>query len=759
MGLLNAALAFGAFAFTIPLVIHLFFRSRFKTLDWGAMHLLSSVMRVNRRRLQITNWLLLLLRCLIPVLLAFCLARPVWNSWKALAGDAPKTLIIAIDDSRSMAATPPGEAPRIEFAKQEIRTLLDELTRQDEVILVRSSRLGSIPGKMGVSEAIAALRRIDAKGSTVSAARLLDAAVSAAEESTHARRHVILVSDFQSQIVDSAAVDLAEQLRQSGRLDLGDVGNDQTETATGITIDLLDVSATWEDVSNVSVDGVETQSPVVVSGRSGVYSATLRNASELPANDLRLVWSIDGKPLEPRVVSIDAKSTTTNRLTHTIDQAGMHTIAVSLSRGDVLTNDNRRAVVVDVIDEIDVLLVDGRPSNRPLQGQSDYLAIALSPFAFGGDDRPDPVRASVTSLRQFSKKFRDAKPRVLILAGVGKLSATVKAEIADFVRGGGALVVFDGPDVESASYNEDWLPGPSEFVLPAVLGEVASAASGGSDSHFSVDQPTSLYTPWKILAPSDENPFADVKLIKYRRLERRSNGAISLLSTTGANQEGTAGDPIAVMQSIGDGTVVQFAIPGTNAWSNLPLRGTFLPMVQQLVLDLAGRSDDLVFDVGQPIVIEEDDWPEFASDGQDNQRVDYLLTTPTEESPIVSPLDDQPIRLTNTYEPGLYRISKRREESPPQRGVESVSIVRLASVDPSESMFRPAGAATIERFGEAIGAPVFRAAEELRSADRSRSYGQEMWRWLWVALLVALVLELWLQQNLIARPASVGKLP
>ena len=93
-----------ALAFTVPLAIHLLFRSRFRTVDWGAMHLLDNVIRVNRRRIELMHWLLLLLRCSVPVLLAFCLARPVLTDFQSLPGDAPQTLVLAIDDSRSMSA-------------------------------------------------------------------------------------------------------------------------------------------------------------------------------------------------------------------------------------------------------------------------------------------------------------------------------------------------------------------------------------------------------------------------------------------------------------------------------------------------------------------------------------------------------------------------------------------------------------------------------------------------------------------------------
>ncbi len=43
MTFLNLALAFGAAALLIPLVIHILNRSRFRTVQWGAMHLLEAV--------------------------------------------------------------------------------------------------------------------------------------------------------------------------------------------------------------------------------------------------------------------------------------------------------------------------------------------------------------------------------------------------------------------------------------------------------------------------------------------------------------------------------------------------------------------------------------------------------------------------------------------------------------------------------------------------------------------------------------------
>ncbi|QDV43782.1 hypothetical protein Enr13x_36400 [Stieleria neptunia] len=755
MSLLNAALAFGAFAFTIPLIIHLFFRSRFKTVDWGAMYLLESVVRVNRRRMQVTNLLLLLLRCAIPVLLAFCLARPVWTGLRALAGDAPKTLVIAIDDSRSLSLTPPGEPARIEVAKQEIRAVLAELTRRDEVMLVRGSRLGAVPSKMGVSDALATLRKIDAQGNAVSIGQLIDAAIAAADEGSHPRRQILVVSDFQAAAVDTATLEAARRIAETNKIEAETDGGDQ------LVIDMLDVGTHWDDLANVSVDAVTIDSPVIVSERSGVYTATLRNASDLPANDLRLIWSIDGKPLEPRVVSIDAKSTSTNRLTHTIDQAGIHEVAATIDRGDVLVDDNSRSVAVEVIDEVNVLLVDGRPSNESLGGQADFLAIALSPFAFGGDDRPDPVRAAVVTPKRLQSALDENQTRVIVLCGVGQLPDSAKQRIATFVDQGGALVVFDGPSLRPELYNQTWRNQDTALSFPASLGDIVGQPdvdSSASQETFAIDQPTSLYQPWKILARGSDNPLSAVNVSAYRALtidaadESESTGRIVLLRTTD-------GAPLAVMDTVGDGTVVQFAISGNAAWTNLPLRPVFLPLIQQLVLDLAGKRSDAMIQVGQPIVIGPNQWPAMKSEPGTRTRTRFAARTPRGQFELETPDAGDPVRLTATYAPGVYRIQKRVTDLADPENSEIMETLRIATVDASESMLVDVSQERQQTLANILNAKIFESAALLQDADRSRSFGREIWRVILVLLLIALVAELWLQQNLVARRKITGGTP
>ena len=104
MTFLNAALLAGAAALAIPILIHLFHKSRFQVVKWGAMHLLESVIRTNQRRIRIEQLILLIIRAAIPVLLALAMARPVWKGAQQLMGEAKTSTVLLLDNSYSMEA-------------------------------------------------------------------------------------------------------------------------------------------------------------------------------------------------------------------------------------------------------------------------------------------------------------------------------------------------------------------------------------------------------------------------------------------------------------------------------------------------------------------------------------------------------------------------------------------------------------------------------------------------------------------------------
>src|SRR5882724_12500619 len=85
MAFLAPFLLWGALAAGIPVAIHLFFRSRYRTVPWAAMKFLLTSVEQTSRRLRFQELLLLMLRVLLLVILALALARPVLSSFREMA--------------------------------------------------------------------------------------------------------------------------------------------------------------------------------------------------------------------------------------------------------------------------------------------------------------------------------------------------------------------------------------------------------------------------------------------------------------------------------------------------------------------------------------------------------------------------------------------------------------------------------------------------------------------------------------------------
>src|ERR1700752_2156081 len=81
MAFLNFFMIVGTLAAGIPLAIHLFFRSRYRTVPWAAMKFLLTSVEQTSRRLKFQEYALLLLRMLLLTLLAVAFMRPTNLTW------------------------------------------------------------------------------------------------------------------------------------------------------------------------------------------------------------------------------------------------------------------------------------------------------------------------------------------------------------------------------------------------------------------------------------------------------------------------------------------------------------------------------------------------------------------------------------------------------------------------------------------------------------------------------------------------------
>lgn len=79
MEILNPLMFWGILAISIPIIIHFWHQKKGKVIEWAASQWLIEKKLQQSRGLRLDNWLLLLLRCLLLLLLCFFLSKPILN--------------------------------------------------------------------------------------------------------------------------------------------------------------------------------------------------------------------------------------------------------------------------------------------------------------------------------------------------------------------------------------------------------------------------------------------------------------------------------------------------------------------------------------------------------------------------------------------------------------------------------------------------------------------------------------------------------
>ncbi len=121
----------------IPILLHLLTLHRLKTVELSTFRFLFDSYVQQRRRMQLWEALLAMLRTLFLLALIVLFCRPVVKHWNLLFHTGSgQEVVLLIDCSASM-NTPTAGVPAIERAKSAARSVIERLDANDRVTLVR----------------------------------------------------------------------------------------------------------------------------------------------------------------------------------------------------------------------------------------------------------------------------------------------------------------------------------------------------------------------------------------------------------------------------------------------------------------------------------------------------------------------------------------------------------------------------------------------------------------------------------------------
>lgn len=597
MGFLHSTLFLYALpAVSLPIIIHLLNRRRFRPVRWAAMEFLLKAEKRNKRRVQIENLLILLLRTLLVLLLILIVSRPLvtGGALALIPGTAePIERILIFDDSGSLDQKI-GRQTAFQRQKDAVRAFIERLASErtgDQITIVRTSRpdkprvVARPPGSTAIRTWLAQLDKlepVDIPADLVGAVRTVVSGAASGDTggSRPARRVLYVLTDLRRTDwlggEDSRAGRLAEELRAF-----------QTEKDTAILL----VDLAGDEVANIGVTDFQCLETVVSTDVPVRFEARVKNFGRAPISDVQLMLRVD-ENLVPvgRVERLGAGEDKVVKLQHVFRAPGVTALSLEVlgdERRDLLARDDRRYLSVEVIDRIRALVVDGEPAAEREDCESFFLERALAP---PGDALSG---VSVKVVREDEILDEDLSEfHIVLLTNLSGWPADRLLALKGFVERGGGLAIFVGDRVDGPGLMRDfWEKGRG--LLPCPIGDLA----GSGDPERAVRLATSANDhPLTKFFAGQDNPF--LRKIRFWRWfdvpsfdpdaigkVEESRRPVVVLSYT--DEKAT---PALVERTYGRGKVLLFNTSADLEWTNWPRELSYVIIMQELARYLAPTS-------------------------------------------------------------------------------------------------------------------------------------------------------------------------
>ena len=568
----------------VPILIHLLHRRHYIELPWAAMRFLIAATKKQSRRLRLEQILLLIVRTLILVLIALALARPSAETLgEYFRAEGPRHRIIVVDATFSMGYAP-AERSRFDRAKDLARQVAGSTKQGDAINLVR---IGDSSPRVivrrpayqsaAVLEEIAQLPLLDERVDVSVVLKEIEELLSLAPEIT--RKEICFITDLQA--ATWAPGDSTEATRV--RLELKKL----SERAKLVFLDVGEPGA-----ANVAVTDLRTDDGFVLSGRSVQTVATLRNFGSSGAVGQLVELYVDDRLADTKRVDLPAATDVRVDFSPAFS-SGEHRLEVRL-KPDGLRVDDSRQLAVPVRDELQVLLVNGKPSGELMGNATDFLKLALAPELpnrmLASPMRPTVIRESDllgTDLARFDCVF---------VCNVALLTDREAEVLRSYLEAGGGVVFCLGDQVRADNYNQTLFK-DKQPILPAKLiervgdlkkKETAFEFDAGDFSH-------------PIVRPFQGNPGAGLELTKtfaYFKTEVPDGRGASVALRF------DNGDPAIVDAPYGRGRAILVTTSVDREWSTWAVWGhSLIPLMHETVnYAVSGRWTDRDVLVGQPLV-------------------------------------------------------------------------------------------------------------------------------------------------------------
>ncbi len=543
LSLIHAGFLAAGLAVAVPVVIHLLFRQKTRTLAIGSVRFLHQVVREHRRRRRVRQWILLALRMLAVLLLALLFARPYWDASQRRGFD--QEVVLLVDRSASMAARNGLGETSFERALAKLR---GELSLLDANVVLHVG-LCDLSGVEEIS-----VEKLNAAATTNAASDFglaLAWGRDVLAQSQRSSKRIVLISDLQRSGLRQTTLD---QLPEGIELQLHDVG----ETLA----------------RNVAIESVAAVHTEIRPDAQVRVRAIVRNHGPLPVRQLPVRCDLEGptgKLTVSKAIDVVAHGSAVVELPFDVQKDGLYRGQVTVRIEDALAIDNLRWVAFEARHPDRVLLIDGEEGRSVFTNETYFLETALRLHTEESDGQMRSFETERIAWESGKGFPRLDGYRAVVLANVRRLSAEDGQRMNEYVRGGGSLLIFAGDQV-----TPDSLAALQEHRL--LPGKIANTVVSG---RLRVDQWDAKHPALACFADPQQGDLRRVEFSKLLPLESLAAECHVLLQT---------GEHIAAAErTIERGRCLYFGSTVDRDWTDLPRTPMYVPLVRQLLAYLTDQ--------------------------------------------------------------------------------------------------------------------------------------------------------------------------
>jgi len=585
-------------AAAIPVFIHMIHRQNLRELPFATLRFIRISEQKTRNKRRIQDLFLMLLRMAVLALIAIGLANPTIRNLSNLWGGAQTSAVIIVDNSASMGMID-GTAPRIDTALAQAEKILDQLSSSDNIAVIVPCGL-TFPENGQLFSSQEKVRKVlrDTKVSFEKAN--LGVAVQQARsllvKANTPSKLIFVISDQQAVSWQSLAV-AAENVTEKAAADVS-TNVSAAERKEMLQIPIILVNCNQAPKPNVGLARLDTKNVLPIAQVPLPMTVYLKNESKLEQTR-RIDVYVDGiKQYSSADIKLDPESQEGHPFTIVFDRGGLHKGEVRLAGTDGNPLDDKLYFAMEVDQGIPVAIIKPMRHEIPFLEETYYIEKALQTGAGG----VSPIR-----LTMINKEDLLTEPlqnyAAVIAVNLPAPEQDAAERLVQYVERGGHLIWTCGDNIYADDYNRLNEEFSGKLLPLPILSQQVPDVDSGKDA-WNIEMMDGNYPAFRNLVnPRD----LYTRVFVYRRIPvDLTKGNASALASL------DDGIPLIVQRRVGNGSVTFLGTGVHVSWTNLPIRPIFVPMINQLVFQLAGVEQTRLQTVaGQPLTFtfKEDERP------------------------------------------------------------------------------------------------------------------------------------------------------